>query len=172
MSIPSLRPLIMEYLVKISKKARILELKRRHLKITVLTSNTPTAYKTPTGCASFRLVYGKACHLPMEIEHKAYWVLKQCNIDLTAVVKNHFMQLNELGELRDGAYENTQIYKERTKRWHDSRLRGDKDFKVEDKITDKNRFSFKVNGQRLKKYYEGNVNKEDAEVIEFEADPT
>ncbi|GJY08216.1 reverse transcriptase domain-containing protein [Tanacetum coccineum] len=91
-----------------------------------------TAYKTPTGCTPFRLVYGKACHLLVEIEHKAYCALKQCNIDLTAAVKNHFMELNELMELRDGAYENT-IYKERTKRWHDSRLRGDKDFKAGDK---------------------------------------
>ncbi|GJW76787.1 reverse transcriptase domain-containing protein [Tanacetum coccineum] len=62
-----------------------------------------TAYKTPTRCTPFRLVYGKACHLPMEIEHRAYWVLKQCNMDLTAAAKNHFMGLNELIELRDGA---------------------------------------------------------------------
>ncbi|GJZ58051.1 reverse transcriptase domain-containing protein [Tanacetum coccineum] len=84
-----------------------------------------TAYKTPTGCTPFRLVYGKACHLPVDIKHKAYWALKQCNMDLTAAAKNRFMELNELTELRDGAYENTWIYKERTMKWHDSRLRGD-----------------------------------------------
>ncbi|GKE79181.1 hypothetical protein Tco_1545301 [Tanacetum coccineum] len=55
-------------------------------------------------------------------------------MDLTLASKSHLMQLNELAELRDGAYENTIIYKERTKKWHDSRLRGDKDFKVGDKV--------------------------------------
>ncbi|GKC35515.1 reverse transcriptase domain-containing protein [Tanacetum coccineum] len=62
-----------------------------------------TAWKTPTRCNPFRLVYGKGCHLPVEIEHKAYWALKQCNMDLTAAAKNRFMELNELMELRDGA---------------------------------------------------------------------
>ncbi|GJY52890.1 reverse transcriptase domain-containing protein [Tanacetum coccineum] len=120
----------------------------------------------------------------------------------TIASKNHFMQLNELAELRDGAYENTIIYKEGTKKWHDSILRGDTDFKVGDKvllynsrlkiypgklkskwygpnivktvypygaveITDKNGFSFKVSGQRLKKYYEDNIDREDEEVVEF-----
>nr|GEW40744.1 hypothetical protein [Tanacetum cinerariifolium] len=81
-------------------------------------------------------------------------------------------KLNELAELRDGAYENTRFYKERTKKWHDSRLRGDKYFKVYPyavvDIIDKNGCNFKVNGQRLKKYYEGDNDKEDDDVIEFE----
>ncbi|GJT25534.1 reverse transcriptase domain-containing protein [Tanacetum coccineum] len=92
------------------------------------------AYKTLTECTPFRLVYGKACHLPIEIEHKAHWALKQCNMDLTLASESRLMQLNELAELRDGAYENTRIYKERTKKWHDSRLRGDTDFKVGDQV--------------------------------------
>ncbi|GJV70772.1 reverse transcriptase domain-containing protein [Tanacetum coccineum] len=135
-----------------------------------------TAYKTPTGCTPFRY-------------------------------ESRLMQLNELAELRDGAYENTRIYKEWTKKWHDSRLYGYKYFKVGDKvlfynyrlkmypgklkskwsgpnivkmvyphgaieITDRDGFSFKVNGQRLKKYYGGNIDKEDDEVIELENDAT
>ncbi|GKB13119.1 hypothetical protein Tco_0847042 [Tanacetum coccineum] len=55
-------------------------------------------------------------------------------MDLTAAAKNHFMELNELLELRDRAYENTRIYKEKTKKWHDSRLRRDKDFKNGDNV--------------------------------------
>ncbi|GJZ46568.1 ribonuclease H-like domain-containing protein [Tanacetum coccineum] len=54
---------------------------------------------TPTGCTPFRMVYGKSCQLPVEIEHKTYWALKQCNMDLMAAAKNSFMELNELIEL-------------------------------------------------------------------------
>ncbi|GJV79042.1 putative nucleotidyltransferase, ribonuclease H [Tanacetum coccineum] len=62
-----------------------------------------TAFKTPTGCTPFRMVYGKACHLPAKIKHKAHWALKKCNIDLTGAAKNRYMELSELAELRDGA---------------------------------------------------------------------
>ncbi|GJZ06410.1 reverse transcriptase domain-containing protein [Tanacetum coccineum] len=82
-----------------------------------------TAYKTLIGYTPYKLVYGKPCHLPIELEHRAYWALKHANFDLKTVGDHRKLQLNELNELRDQAYENSLIYKIDPKFLEDSRVR-------------------------------------------------
>nr|GFA96977.1 reverse transcriptase domain-containing protein [Tanacetum cinerariifolium] len=91
------------------------------------------AYKTRIECTPYKLVYGKACHLPIELEHKAYWALKQTNFDLSVAGYHRKIQLNELNELHDHAYENSLIYKEKTKRIHDSKIKN-RVFNVGDQV--------------------------------------
>nr|GEV61289.1 hypothetical protein [Tanacetum cinerariifolium] len=112
-----------------------------------------TAYKTPIGCTPYKLVYRKSCHLPIELEHKAYWALKHVNFDLKTAGNHRKLQLNELNKLRYQAYENSLIYKEKTKKLHDSKIKN-RIFNVGDRVLFFN-FHLKIFSGKLKTRWSG-----------------
>nr|GEU96832.1 reverse transcriptase domain-containing protein [Tanacetum cinerariifolium] len=109
-----------------------------------------TAYKTPIGCTPYKLVYVKSCHLPIELEHKAYWALKHVNFDLKTTGDHRKLQLNEL---RDQAYENYLIYKEKTKKLHYSKIKN-RIFNVGDRVLLFNSW-LKIFSRKLKTRWSG-----------------
>ena len=81
-----------------------------------------TAYKNPMGMSPYKMVCGKACHLPLELEHKAYWVVKELNRDFKLAGEKRLLDLSSLDEWRNEAYENAKPFKEKVKKWHDRRI--------------------------------------------------
>nr|GEY75861.1 reverse transcriptase domain-containing protein [Tanacetum cinerariifolium] len=115
-----------------------------------------TAYNTLIGCTPYKLVYGKACNLPIELEHKAYWALKHANFNLKTAGDHRKVQINELNELRDQAYENSLIYTEKTKRLHDSKIKN-RVLNIDDKILLFNS-CLKISSSKLKSRWSGQFN--------------
>ena len=74
-----------------------------------------TTYKNPMGMSPYKMVYGKACHLPLELEHKAFWEVRELNSDAELAGKKRLLNLTSLDEWRSEADENAKLFKEKVK---------------------------------------------------------
>ncbi|XP_057246779.1 uncharacterized protein LOC130589522 [Beta vulgaris subsp. vulgaris] len=92
-----------------------------------------TAFKSPIGTTPYKLVYEKSCHLPIKLEYKAFWAVKELNLDAKLAGEKRLLQINELDELRLNVYDSLSLYKECTKRWHDKKILS-REFSIGDKV--------------------------------------
>ena len=75
-----------------------------------------TSYKTPIRMSPYKILFGKPCHLLLELEYKAIWAIKKLNCDFQDAKEERLLQMNELEELRNEAYDNVKIYKDKAKK--------------------------------------------------------
>ena len=81
----------------------------------------------------YRIIFGKPCHLPLELEYKAIWAIKKLNFEFKAAKEERLLQLNELEELRNEANDSARIYKDKTKKWHHQKILR-REFKAKDQV--------------------------------------
>ena len=92
-----------------------------------------TAFNTPIGMSHLRIIYGKPCHLPIKLEHRAYWAIKNLNLSLDQAGKERLLQFQELQELQNESYQNAKIYQAKNKAFHNKHINR-KTFHVHDKV--------------------------------------
>jgi transposase InsO family protein len=92
-----------------------------------------TAYKNPMVMSPYNMLYGKACHLPLELEHKAFWAIKNINFNLKEAGEKRLLDMHALDELHNSAYESARLFKEKVKMWHDRKILK-RTFTVGDKV--------------------------------------
>src|SRR4051812_245806 len=103
-----------------------------------------TSYKNPMGMSPYKMVYGKACHFPLELEHKAFWAVRELNADPKLAGEKRLMNLTSLDEWRSEAYESAKMFKEKVKKWHDKRI-VKREFNIADKVLlFRSRFKFSL----------------------------
>jgi hypothetical protein len=92
-----------------------------------------TSFKNPMGMSPYRMVYGKACHLPVDLEHYAWWVVMEFTFYFKTAGEKRILDLNLLDEWRNEAFQSARLFKEKVKIWHDKRIKR-KEFKLGDQV--------------------------------------